>query len=128
MGKYNLGKKEIFVDSRLSKDKIFVNEEKLKVLGKEIEGKLDAIRVELANINNLLNRSVNVGLVKGNKAKTFKAWAKKAKSQAENADKLKNNFIESVEKDLADFPIKELDGRIAALEKELAELTKSEGE
>lgn len=128
MGKYNLGKKEIFVDSRLSKDKIFVNEEKLKVLGKEIEGKLDAIRVELANINNLLNRSVNVGLVKGNKAKTFKSWAKKAKSQAENADKLKNNFIESVEKDLADFPIKELDSRIAALEKELAELTKSEGE
>ena len=126
MGKYSLGKVNVIVDRRLSKDRLFINEDKTKSTEKRIGKELENVSTSLGAINNLLNRSVKEGLVKGMRAKAFKSWAKKAKSQSNNAIKVKNDLHEKYSEDITRFPIQELDDRIAELEKELEELTKAE--
>ena len=120
MGKYNLGKSTTKMDERLVKEGIYINEVKADPIIKNILKELDNINISLQKINIVLNRSVNIGMVKGAKANTFKAWARKGKEQANNALKLRDKVAAKYDKDIRDYPIKLLDDRIAELEKKIA--------
>ena len=120
MGKYNLGKSITKMDQRLVKEGIYINEVKADPIVRNILKELDDVSVSLQKINIILNRSVNIGVVKGNKANTFKAWARKGKEQANNALKVKEKLSTKYDKDVRDYPIKLLDDRIAELEKKIA--------
>ena len=124
MGKYNLGKSTSRVGNRIKKDELFMNEDKAEPIIANIVKELDAISVSLQKINIALNRSVKIGAVKGNKANTFKAWARKSKEQATNAAKLSDKVFAKYEKDVRDYPIKMLDDRIAELEQKIAAMSK----
>lgn len=120
MGKYNLGKSTTKMDQRLVKEGIYINEVKADPIVRNILKELDDVSVSLQKINIILNRSVNIGVVKGNKTNTFKSWARKGKEQANNALKLKEKLSTKYDKDVRDYPIKLLDDRIAELEKKIA--------
>lgn len=120
MGKYNLGKSTTKMGTKLVKEGIYLNEQKADPAVKNILKELDNISTSLQKINIILNRSVNIGVVKGNKANTFKSWARKSKEQSSNALKLMDKVSTKYEKDARDFPIKLLDDRIAELEKKIA--------
>ena len=124
MGKYNLGKSTKEVQNKIVKDKLSINESKAKPLVKDIDKQLDNISDSLHKINNILNRSVSIGLIKGSKGNSFKSWAKKSKAQADNAIKLKTRLDESFETDVREYPIKLLDQRIAELEKKIESMSK----
>ena len=123
MGKYNLGKSTKEVQNKIVKDKLSINESKAKPLVKDIDKQLDNISDSLHKINNILNRSVSIGLIKGSKGNSFKSWAKKSKGQADNAIKLKTRLDESFETDVREYPIKLLDQRIAELEKKIESMS-----
>ena len=120
MGKYNLGKSIARTESKLSRDELYLNEVKTESVIKNTLKELDDISVSLQKINIILNRSVKIGAVKGSKANSFKAWARKSKEQANNAVKLKEKVSTKYNKDVKDYPIKLLDDRIAELEKKIA--------
>lgn len=120
MGKYNLGKSTSKVGEKLVKEGIFLNEVKSDPIIKNIVKELDDISTSLKKINITLNRSVNIGAIKGSKANTFKSWARKSKEQANNALKLQEKVSTKYNKDVRDYPIKLLDERIAELEKKIA--------
>ena len=120
MGKYNLGKSTSKVGEKLVKEGIFLNEVKSDPIIKNIVKELDDISTSLKKINITLNRSVNIGVIKGSKANTFKSWARKSKEQANNALKLQEKVSTKYNKDVRDYPIKLLDERIAELEKKIA--------
>lgn len=124
MGKYNLGKSTTKVASKLAKEGLYLNEVKADPTIRNILKGLDDISVSLQKINIILNRSVNIGIVKGSKANTFKAWARKSKEQATNALKVKEKISCKYDKDARDYPIKLLDDRIAELEKKIAMMSK----
>lgn len=123
MGKYNLGKSTIRVGSKLTKDELYLNEVKADPIIKNIIKELDEVNNSLQRINIVLNRSIKVAAVKGSKANTFKAWARKSKEQANNALKLKEKVSTKYNKDAKDYPIKLLDDRIAELERKIAEMS-----
>lgn len=123
MGKYNLGKSNVVVQNKVNKEELFVNEVKADIIVKDINKQLDGISNSLHKINNILNRSVNIELVKGSKSNTFKSWAKKAKGQSDNSIKLKEKFNSKYERDVKDYPIKLLDERIAELERKIANMS-----
>lgn len=120
MGKYNLGKSTTKIQSNIVKEGIYINEVKSEPIVKNIVKELNDISSTLQTINNILNRSVNIGAVKGNRANTFKSWARKSKEQANNALKLEDKVSSKYNKDVKDYPIKLLDDRIAELEKKIA--------
>lgn len=120
MGKYNLGKSTSKVGEKLVKEGIFLNEVKSDPIIKNIVKELDDISTSLKKINITLNRSVNIGVIKGSKANTFKSWARKSRDQANNALKLQEKVSTKYNKDVRDYPIKLLDERIAELEKKIA--------
>lgn len=120
MGKYNLGKSTTKMGVKLVKEGIYINEVKADPLIRNIIKELDEVSTSLQKINIILNRSVNIGVVKGNKANTFKSWARKSKEQATNALKVKEKVCTKYDKDVRDYPIKLLDDRIAELEKKIA--------
>lgn len=120
MGKYNLGKSTTKVQEKITKEGLYINEVKAEPIVKNILKELDEINASLQKINITLNRSVNIGVIKGNKANTFKSWARKSKEQANNALKLKDKVTTKYNKDVKDYPIKLLDERIAELEKKIA--------
>ena len=124
MGKYNLGKSTTKMGTKLTKEDIYLNEVKADPIIKNILKELDGVSASLQNINILLNRSVKVAGIKGNKAITFKSWARKSKAQANNALKIKDKVTTKYNKDVKDYPIKLLDDRIAELEKKIAILSK----
>ena len=124
MGKYNLGKSTTTMGGKIAKGELYLNEVKTEPVMKNILKELDEISNSLQRINITLNRSVKIGAVKGSKASSFKSWAKKCKSQADNALKLKEKVSVKYNKDVRDYPIKLLDDRIAELEKRIAMLTK----
>lgn len=124
MGKHNLGKSTISVSEKVKNGAIFIREDKADVLVNDIAKQFDAITSSLNKINGLLNRSVSIGAVKGSKAATNKAWAKKSKEQANNAEKLKAKMLSKYALDLKNYPIQLLDLRISELEKKIAELEK----
>lgn len=119
MGRYNLGKSTTEIQNKIVKDKLSINETKAKPLVNDINKQLDNISDSLHKINNTLNRSVSIGLIKGSKGNSFKSWAKKSKAQADNALKLKGRLNESFDSDIREYPIKLLDQRIAELEKKI---------
>ena len=123
MGKYNLGKSNVNVQNKVTKEGLYINEAKTELIAKDINKQLDNISTSLQKINNILNRSVSMGAVKGNKGNTFKSWAKKCKSQSLNADKLKDRFNSKYNKDTKEYPIKLLDERIAELERKIASMS-----
>ena len=53
-----------------------------------------------------------------------KAWAKKSKEQASNAEKLKVKVLNKYALDVKNYPIQLLDLRISELEKKISELDK----
>lgn len=124
MGKYNLGKSTTKMGGKVTKDELYLNEAKTDPVIKNILKELDDISNSLQRININLNRSVKIGAVKGSKAVSFKAWARKSKEQANNALKLKEKLSTKYNKDVRDYPIKLLDDRIAELEKRIAILSK----
>ena len=124
MGKHNLGKSTIGVYDKVTTGAIYIKEEKADLLVNDISEQFDAITTSLNKINNLLNRSVSIGAVKGSKAATNKAWAKKSKEQASNAEKLKVKVLNKYAFDVKNYPIQLLDLRISELEKKISELDK----
>lgn len=124
MGKYSLGKSTTRVQDKITRDEIYLNEIKADPVVNNILKELDNINNSLQKINIMLNRSVNIGIVKGNKATTIKSWAKKSKEQGNNALKLKEKTSSKYNKDVRDYPIKLLDDRIAELEKKIAMMSK----
>lgn len=120
MGKYNLGRSTTKVGEKIVKDNLYLNEAKADPIVKSILKELDNVNNSLQKINIILNRSVNIGVVKGNKANTFKSWARKSKEQGNNALKLVDKVSTKYNKDVRDYPIKLLDDRIAELEKKIA--------
>ena len=124
MGKYNLGKSTVEVGGKLTRDELYLNEVKAEPIVKNILKELDDINNSLQKINITLNRSIKVAPIKGSKANTFKAWARKSKEQASNALKLKDKVSTKYNKDAKDYPIKLLDDRIAELERKIAMLSK----
>ena len=124
MGKYNLGKSTTRMGSNLNKEKLYINEVKITRVINDVLKELDDVTNSLQKINIILNKSVKMELVKGNKAKTFKAWAKKCKGQANNAFDVKGKVVELYSDDVVKYPIKLLDDRIAELEKKIAEMNK----
>lgn len=120
MGKYNLGKSTTKMGVKLVKEGIYINEAKADPAIRNIIKELDEVSTSLQKINIILNRSVNIGAVKGNKANTFKSWARKSKEQATNALKVREKVCTKYDKDVRDYPIKLLDDRIAELEKKIA--------
>jgi len=124
MGKYNLGKSTTRVGSKLNKNELYMNEVKAEPIINNILKELDSISSSLQKINITLNRTVKIGIIKGNKANTFKAWARKSKEQANNALKLKEKVSSKYNKDVKDYPIKLLDDRIAELEQKIAAMSK----
>ena len=124
MGKYNLGEANIDLAKMLDKKKFYVNIKKTSKVEKDMEKQLEAMRVSLANINNLLNRSVKEEFVKGKRADAFKSWSKKAKSQSVNASKVLDKLNVKYEEDAREYPLRVLDNRIAELEAKLAKMSK----
>ena len=124
MGKYNLGKSITGIGPNIKRDNLFLNESRADSTMKSTLKVLDDINNSLQKINIILNRSVKIGAVKGNKANSFKAWARKCKSQANSTLKLKEKVSTKYNKDVKDYPIKLLDDRIAELEKKIAMMSK----
>ncbi len=122
MGKYNLGPVSTEVNHSINKNSLFVNEAKANPVEKDMEEQLEIIRCSFIKIQELLNRTVNLGLVKGTRAEVFRGWAKKAKSQAMSAEKLRNTLTEKYAEDVKNYPIQMLDNRIAELERKISSL------
>jgi len=122
MGKYNLGPVSTEVNHSINKNSLFVNEAKANPVEKDMEEQLEIIRCSFIKIQELLNRTVNLGLVKGTRAEVFRGWAKKAKSQATSAEKLRNTLVEKYAEDVKNYPIQMLDNRIAELERKISSL------
>jgi uncharacterized small protein (DUF1192 family) len=109
--------------SGIDKDKLFINENKMRNLSKDIEKQLAIISDSLSNLSNSLDVLVNNKVVTGNRIDSYKSWSKRAKSQANAADKLIDSLHEKTNVDLQLYPIQLLDERIAELEKKIASLT-----
>lgn len=124
MGKFNLGKSTTKVQEKITKEELYLNEVRADSIIKNILKELDNINTSLQQINITLNRTAKIGAVKGNKASTFKAWARKSKEQGNNAIKLKDKITVKYNKDVRDYPVKLLDDRIAELEKKIAMMSK----
>jgi polyhydroxyalkanoate synthesis regulator phasin len=122
MGKYNLGSVSTEVKG-IHKDVFYMNEAKAKRTVNDIIKQLESMEASLINIHLFLNQSVSCGVVKGIRAKSYKGWARKAKSQANAIEKLKNNLIASFNEDLRNYPLKLLDDRIAELERRISNMT-----
>lgn len=123
MGKYNLGKSTSKVKDGVNSAGIYINEAKATPVVGFIDEELGDISNSLNKINNILNRAVSIGAIKGARANTFKSWAKKSKAQATNAGKIKDKLDTTYAIDVKEYPIKLLDARIAELERKLASIS-----
>ena len=126
MGKYNLGKSTVSVNVEINKDDLYVDEKKCGKLVKSIDKNLELIEKSMMNIERILNKSISAGAVTSSRAKVFKSWSRKCKSQANSALKLREKVEASYAEDVKKYPIKVLDDRIMELEKKLALLEKEE--
>ncbi len=122
MGKYSLGSAVTEIKG-IDKDYFYMDEAKAKKTVNDMLKQLDAMRASLLNIHLLLNQAVSSDMVRGMRAKSYKAWARKAKSQANSIDKLKASLSEKFNDDLRNYPLKLLDDRIAELERRIASLS-----
>ena len=124
MGRYNLGKSTSKVKDSINSAGIYINEDKATPVVGFISEELDDISNSLNKINNILNRAVSIGVIKGTRGNTFKSWAKKSKAQATNASKIKDKLNNMYEIDVKEYPIRLLDARIAELERKLESMSK----
>ena len=124
MGKYSLGDVFIDVSDNINKKDFYLNEKKSSKIIYNIDLQLADLRKSLLKIQKLLNQSVNIGAVTGNRSTTFKSWARKAKSQSTQAEKLRNKMLEDYHNDVEQYPIYLLDLRIAMLEKKINDMSK----
>lgn len=122
MGKYNLGKSVIDVSNKIDKNNLYIDSNKMDLLVNDMDLQLENIRVSLSRINNILNIVTKNGYVKGSRKETFKNWSLKAKSQSNNALKLRNMLFKKYNEDLEIYPIKLLDDRISILEEKIKEM------
>lgn len=122
MGKYSLGSASTVVNG-VDKNNLYLNDNKAKKVVNDLYKQLDAMSASLINVHLLLNQCVACGMVKGVRVKTYKAWARKAKSQANAIDKLKESIHSRFEDDLRNYPLKLLDDRIAELERRIASMS-----
>jgi hypothetical protein len=127
MKKYNLGKKEVVVSDKLSKNELYVDEKRAVKIEASIEKNLELISDSMLNIEKLLSKTLNTAKVSSSRVKIFKLWARKCKSQANSAETIKNKINESFNLDLRFYPIKLLDDRINELSEKIALLEKNEG-
>ena len=100
-----------------------MDEAKAKKTVNDILKQLDVMKASLLNIHLLLNQAVSSDIVKGMRAKSYKAWARKAKSQANSIEKLKASLSDKFDEDLRNYPLKLLDDRIAELERRISSMT-----
>jgi len=119
MGK---GKTTTIEVSGIKKDRLYIHENKMKGISKDMQKQLTIISDSLLSINGTLNKLINHNVIKGNRVDSFKSCSKKAKDQAIAADKLKMTLSEKYDDDLRAYPIKLLDERIDDLEKKIANL------
>lgn len=123
MGKYSLGKNTHVVSNNLNKDTLYIDEKKVMKYIDDMGIQLDILKKSFSKVQMLINKSVNMKYVTGKRGIAFKNWAKKAKSQSNQADKIKMNLNESVCNDLSTYPLKMLDERIAELEKKILDIS-----
>lgn len=123
MGKYNLGEVSTTISNQIRRDRIYIDEKKAEPLINDIAYQLDTLKKSFGHIQVLINQAVNAGVVSGKRADAFKSWAKKAKSQANNSEKLKDNFMKKYQEDLNCYPIQLLDDRISELERKIEKLS-----
>ncbi len=112
---------------RIKKDILYVNSSKAPALEKDIEKQLDVLRSSFLKANELLNRVVSKKAVKGNRLEVYRGWARKAKTQSQAAEKLRNTISDKFTDDLYQYPIKLLDDRIIELEKKMDSIMNQEG-
>ena len=122
MGKYSLGSATTEVKG-IDKNYFYMDEAKAKRTVNDILKQLDVMKSSLLNMHLLLNQAVSSDIVKGMRAKSYKAWARKAKSQANSIEKLKASLSDKFDEDLRNYPLKLLDDRIAELERRISNMT-----
>ena len=123
MGKYNLGKTSLVVSDKINTSDLYINEKKVNKLVHDMDLEFDSLRKSFLKIQKLLNQSVNAGFVKGTRSTTFKSWARKAKSQSTQAEKLRVKLLEKYQEDVKQYPVYLIDQRLAMLEKRINELS-----
>ena len=120
MGKHRTTTTEV---SGIEKDRLYINESKMRSLSKDMQKQLTVIAESLNHLSDSLNQLVSQKVVTGNRVDSYKSWSKRAKSQAIAAEKLIASLNEKCNADLQLYPIQLLDERIAELEKKIASLT-----
>ncbi len=120
MGKHRTTTTEV---SGIEKDRLYINESKMRSLSKDMQKQLTVIAESLNHLSESLNQLVSQKVVTGNRVDSYKSWSKRAKSQAIAAEKLIASLNEKCNADLQLYPIQLLDERIAELEKKIASLT-----
>lgn len=125
MGKYSLGDTKVFVSENVKKDQLFVDEKYSTPLISDIENELLSLKKSFMKVQLLINQSVSMGFVGGKRGTVFKSWARKAKSQAKQAEKLADSLKLNYQADVKNYPIKLLDQRIAELEKKIETMSKN---
>lgn len=124
MGKYDLGVSNSKISENIKKDKLYVNEEKAKVVVDDINHQLNEVKAALSSLYSVLNKSVSSGVVSGTRKEVFRGWAKKCKSQVLSTERMKNKLFDQFYADVNNYPIKLLDSRIIELEKKIASMNR----
>ena len=120
MGKHRTTTTEV---SGIEKDRLSINEAKMRSLSKDMQKQLIVISESLEHLSESLNLLISQKVVTGNRVDSYRSWSKRAKSQAIAAEKLITSLNEKCNADLQLYPIQLLDERIAELEKKIASLT-----
>ncbi|MBQ6498225.1 MAG: hypothetical protein IJI58_05870 [Bacilli bacterium] len=127
MGKYSLGELTSSLNGKLTESNHYINEDKCKKLIADIDKNLNAIEKSMLDLEKTLNKALKDGVVTGSRIKIFKSWARKCKSQATSAIKLKEKIAENYDADINYQPIQSVADRINELENMLAQLEKEKG-
>ena len=126
MKKTNLGKSSSVVSEKLDKNNLFVDEKKSKIVVDNINKNLELVSDSMTNIEKLLNKTLSSTKVSSSRIKVFRLWARKCKSQANSAEKLREKLVNGYEEDVRNYPLKKLEDRINELESKLKQLNKVE--
>ena len=112
----NLGNAVTPISPNVKKEELYLDTEKATPIEQDMIKQFEAVQTSLTNINTYLKKAVSQQQVRGSYATAFKAWAKKSKSQATNANTAVSDLKAKFEADVKDYTIKLLSDRIAALE------------
>ena len=123
MGKYSLGKANITINSKMSKDELNLKSSKATPIKNDMVKQLETIKDSLNNIGNYMNTAAKKGVVKGSYAEAFKGWAKKSKEQSDAANKRKNSLSNKYNEDVKNYTIKLLSDRLSMLETKISQMS-----